>query len=83
MSLAFLWQDFQFHSNEIQLNLAIVLMADAVIVWASSYQSVKCREAKRCIDSLRCALWEVTLNDLNFAPQVLECATIDDKHISK
>lgn len=58
-------------------------MADAVIVWASSYQSVKCREAKRWIDSLACALWEVTLNDLNFAPQVLECATIDDKHISK
>jgi len=67
-----LWLDLQFHRNEIQLNSAIILMADALIVCVSSYQSVKCREGKSQTDSLMCALCGVTTNDLNFAPRITE-----------
>lgn len=58
-------------------------MADALIICISSYQSVKCREAKSQIDSLMCAFWEVTVNDLNFVPLMLERAPLGDMHISK
>lgn len=58
-------------------------MADALIVCVCSYQSAKCREDKSQTDSLMCAFWEVTINDLNFVPPMLVRALVGDMHISK